>query len=375
MKKIGIDARMYGQVSGGIGRYTAELIRELEEIDHENKYIIFVSKEADKYYDSKKANFRKVIAPFHWYGKAEQIKYPALINKFKLDLMHFPHFNVPYFYRGKYVVTIHDLILLKYPSTRATTLGPLKFKMKYIFFKVNTAHALRNAEKIIAVSENTKKDIVENFSVESNKIVVTYEAATKMQVNGQAVDDNLLENKYNINKPFLLYVGNAYPHKNLEGLILAFNEVKKERDLQLVLAGRKNYFYERLEKETREKGLDENIIFFGLATEAQLDLLYRKAGLYVFPSFYEGFGLPPLEAMQYGLAVVSSNKSCMPEILGDAALYFDPSNIDEMVKTINKAMTGKKTREELVQKGFERVGQFSWRKMAEETLGVYGLAT
>jgi glycosyltransferase involved in cell wall biosynthesis len=362
---------MYGLVSGGIGRYTAELIRGLENLDQQNQYIIFVGKEADQLYQPGAKNFQKVLAPFPWYGLAEQKMYPGLIKKFAPDLMHFPHFNGPYFYRGPYVMTVHDLILLKYPSTRATTLGPLKFRLKYLGFKFNTTHALKKAQKIIAVSENTKKDIIKYFKVKLEKIVVTYEAATKLPAQDGVVDDRILKNKYNITKDFLLYVGNAYPHKNLEGLILAFNQLKKECDRQLVLVGRKNYFYERLEQETRAKSLDKDVIFFGLADDTVLNLLYQKASLYVFPSFYEGFGLPPLEAMQYGLPVVSSNTSCLPEILGEAVLYFNPHNIDEMAAVIKKALLDQELRQKLVQQGYERIKQFSWQKMARETLAIY----
>lgn len=363
---------MYGRlVSGGIGQYTAMLISELEKLDHENQYFIFVSNESKNHYTPKAKNFKKILAPFHWYGRAEQINFPRFLNKYDLDLMHFPNFNVPYLYRGKFIVTIHDLIPFKPGYRKSTTLGPVKYRTKKMFLKINTTSLLKRAQKIITVSQNSKNDIVDIFGVKPEKVVVTYEAPYVIS-GSRAVDDKKIKNKYNIGNKFLLYVGNALEHKNLRCLILAFQELyKNHNDLQLVLVGKKNFFYEKLEKKMEHRGLNKGVVYYGLADEEELAWLYQNAKLYVFPSLYEGFGLPPLEAMQQGLPVASSNKSCMPEILGEAASYFDPTNIDEMVKIIEKGLRGGKSREDLINKGYKKVKEYSWPRMARETLDIY----
>jgi len=167
-------------------------------------------------------------------------------------------------------------------------------------------------------------------------------------------------------KPYLLYVGNAYPHKNLENLILAFRKIKQDNfDLQLVLVGGDDYFYKKLKKNNND------VIFTGFIKDEDLNVLYNNAALYVFPSLYEGFGLPPLEAMKRGVPVASSNATCLPEVLGDAAIYFNPLDVDDMAEKIKKALLDEGLRKNLIQKGFEQIKKYSWQKMARETLEVY----
>jgi glycosyltransferase involved in cell wall biosynthesis len=175
-------------------------------------------------------------------------------------------------------------------------------------------------------------------------------------------------------KPYLLYIGNAYPHKNLERLIFAFKKLVKDGlDYQLVLVGGNDYFYEKLKLEIRNLELEikDRIIFAGFVPDNDLDILYRNAGLYAFPSLYEGFGLPPLEAMARGVPVVSSNATCLPEILGDAALYFNPLDIDDIAKKIKKALKDENLRKNLIEKGLEQIKCYSWEKMVRKTLNLY----
>ena len=179
-------------------------------------------------------------------------------------------------------------------------------------------------------------------------------------------------------KPYLLYVGNAYPHKNLERLILAFKKLVDDGlDYQLVLVGGEDYFYRKLKLkiENWKLKIKDGIIFAGFMSDDDLDALYRNASLYVFPSLYEGFGLPPLEAMARGVPVVSSNATCLPEILGDAAFYFNPLDIDDMARVIKETLSSDRARKALIQKGFEQIKKYSWRKMAEETLKLYSKCT
>jgi len=179
-------------------------------------------------------------------------------------------------------------------------------------------------------------------------------------------------------KPYLLYVGNAYPHKNLERLILAFKKLIKEGlDYQLVLVGGEDYFYKKLKKhlnhfnQAERSTINQKIIFPGFVSDKELGELYKSASLYIFPSLSEGFGLPPLEAMARGVPVVSSNATCLPEILGDAVIYFDPLDINDMAKQIKKALLGENLRKKLIKKGLEQIKKYSWKKMARETLAFY----
>lgn len=186
--------------------------------------------------------------------------------------------------------------------------------------------------------------------------------------------------KYKINKPYLLYVGNAYPHKNLGRLIETFKILINtyEKDLQLVLVGEEDYFYQRLKKEISSilysiKEFDR-IIFTGFVPEEELLTFYQNAAVYIFPSLCEGFGLPPLEAMAHGVPVVCSKSTCLPEILGEAVVYFDATNPQNMAKKINSVLSDESLRQKLIAAGYEQIKKYSWRKMAEETLKIYKTA-
>ncbi|MCD6149700.1 glycosyltransferase family 4 protein [bacterium] len=368
--RIGIDARFYGTAGKGLGRYTQKLIENLERIDGRNQYFVFLKKENFGEYQPKNKNFQKVLADYRWYTFSEQINMPRILNKYNLDLVHFPHFNVPLLYRGKLVITIHDLILIHFPTVRGTTLNPFFYWIKFLAYKIVIWSAIKKAKKIITVSEFTKDDILKNYKVPENKIKVTYEACDNFRETPVGNDEEILRRR-GIMKPYLLYVGNAYPHKNLERLILAFKEVNKiKKDLKLVLAGKEDYFYHRLKKMTEKRNI-KNVIFAGFVSDRDLSLVYRQASLYVFPSLYEGFGLPPLEAMAEGTPVISSDHQCMREVLGNSAYYFDARKPDEIAEAIIKVLDDEKLREKLTARGYEQIKKYSWEKMAGETLDVY----
>ena len=372
--RIGIDARFCGPIGKGLGRYTQKLITHLEKIDQRNQYVVFLRQDNWEVYQPAKENFQKALADFQWYSWQEQIGMPKVLKKYDLDLVHFPHFNVPLFYRGKFVTTIHDLILIKFPTKRATTLGPLLYKIKYLGYKKVIGHAVKKSQSVITVSQYTKKQLADFFKIAVDKIHVTYEASSGVESGQLTMPEKDFLQDYGISKPFLLYVGNAYPHKNLEGLLKAFRKFSREDGQhQLVLVGKNDYFYNRLKEEADKLGLIKNkkVIFFGFASEKQLADLYRLAQAYIFPSFMEGFGLPPLEAMSYGLPVIAANTSCLPEILGQAALYFDPRHTSEMAASIKKILSNSALRDDLREKGYQQVKKYSWEKCAQDTLAVY----
>ncbi|OGI28558.1 MAG: hypothetical protein A2288_03420 [Candidatus Moranbacteria bacterium RIFOXYA12_FULL_44_15] len=369
--RIGIDARFYGPIGKGLGRYTQKLVENLEKIDSVNEYFIFLRKQNFEDYVPKNKNFQKILADYRWYTWQEQIFFPRLLKKYQLDLLHFPHFNVPLFYRGKSVVTIHDLILIHFPTVRNSTLSPFLYKLKFLAYKMVIKSAIRRSNRVIAVSKFTKKDILENYPEAPNeKVVVTYEACEDYCLLSPEKDQEILL-KYGIMKPYILYVGNAYPHKNLERLVLAFKKARgANEDLKLVLVGRMDYFYARL-KDFTEKKKVPGVVFAGYVPDYELDTIFHSSLAYIFPSLYEGFGLPPLEAMAKGTPVFSSDHPCMKEILGDSACYFNAKNTDVIAETINLILRDGKLREKLIEKGYKKIREYSWKKMAEMTLKVY----
>ncbi len=375
--KIGIDARMYGPKQGGLGRYIQQLILHLEKIDADNEYAIFLRQENWDEYQPANPRFKKILADVPWYGWREQILLPRILNKAKIDLMHFPHWNAPLFYRGPFVVTIHDLLLLHYPTREASTLGPVGYFFKNLAYRAVLRRATRHSRHIIAVSEFTKNDIIKTLKIPAEKISVTYPAPTichsRESGNLRSLSPiDILDSRLRGNDKYVLYVGVAYPHKNLKRLIEAWKifQQKHGTNYQLVLVGKKNYFYDKLFNNVTIQQFN-NVVFTGFVPDSDLPALYASASLYVFPSLYEGFGLPPLEAIQYGVPVISSNRTCLPEVLRDAALYFNPENTNEMADAIWRGLNDQALRRDLIERGHNLCSNYSWKTLAEKTLQIY----
>ena len=371
--RIGIDARMLG-TGYGIGRYIEQLIEYLALIDRENEYVLFVKEQGTRNKEQGTKlpeNFREVLADFPWYSWEEHLKLSQIIKQAKVDLMHFPHCNVPLTYNDPFVLTIHDLTMFHYPRPEATTLGPMKFWLKDQAHRLVIRHAVKRAKHIMVMSEWVKRDVHETLGVPQEKMTVTYQAPFTRSAFSVQRSASILE-KYKIQKPFILYVGAAYPHKNLTGLLKAWEIFCKKygNGNQLVLAGKEDYFYKRL-KGSAFTHYPLPIIFTGLVSDEELDCLYQSASLFVFPSLSEGFGLPPLEAMAQGVPVVSSNRTCLPEVLGEAALYFDPENYEQMAEVIYRGLTDEEARFELRQKAPAELKRYSWEKLVRRTIGVY----
>lgn len=365
--KIGIDARMYGPKQGGLGRYIEQLVLHLEKLPTNAEFVIFLRRDNWNEYTPSAPNFRKVLADIPWYGIAEQIFLPVIIKKEKVDLIHFPHWNVPLFYSAPYIVTIHDLLLLHYPTRKASTLGPLAYWFKNRVFRLVLEHAVKKSRHILTVSDFSKKDIIKTLKIPENKITITYPAPLPTATSPLQPTTYKLQ-ALGITKPYVLYVGVAYPHKNLEGLLRAWNIfTKKYGDkYQLVLAGKTNYFYDRLQA-IAYKLQAKNVIFTGFIPDQKLPALYQNASLYVIPSFYEGFALPALEAMSYRIPVVSSHATCLPEILQNAALYFDPSNLEEIADAIYQGLTDNNLRQNLLSAAPATLARYQWKTLAQKT--------
>lgn len=364
--RIGIDARMMGK-GFGIARYVEQLVLHLLSIDTENEYVLFLQNDNWNEIAHNLPGVKKVLDNISWYTLQEQLMYTKIIQKEKVDLMHFPHWNIPYFYHNPYVVTIHDLIMFHYPRAEATTLGPVKFWLKDQAHRMLLRKVTGQAKHILTTSEFTKQDIHETLNVPLKKMTVTYQAPF-MSSQPMEIDRPGILERYKISKPYVLYVGSAYPHKNLERLLEAWKvfEQKYGFDYQLVLAGKESYFYKRLQSI-----ISHSVICTGFVPDEELSFLYKNASLYVFPSLYEGFGLPPLEAMAHGVPVISSNRSCLPEVLQNAALYFDPENITDMAQALDDGLHDEKLRQDLKEKSISVLQKYSWEILATQTLSVY----
>lgn len=368
--RIVIDGRLWSE--SGLGRYIRNLINELQRQDKVNDYFILHLKNDFDKATYRNDNFHKVLADFKWYGIDEQIKLPKLLNSLQPDLVHFPHFNVPIFYKGKFVVTIHDLIHQHFQTRQTTNLNPIIHAVKKIGYKKVFSFAINNSTKIIVPSEFVKNQLEKEWGIEKEKIEVTYEGVDEEMLKIAKLvregDFQKVEERFNFKKPYLFYVGNAQPHKNLKRLLQAFMILKEKfPELSLVLSGPENYFWENIKKESKVK----DVFFTGFVSEKDLAVLYKNAESFIMPSLEEGFGIPVLEAMACGCLVISSNKGSLSEIAGNAALYFDPNDENDIEQKIIKVLDDGKTRKDLIEKGKERYQKFSWQKMVEQTLKLY----
>ncbi len=370
---IGINIRFIQTTISGIGKYVLELVKALAQKDAENKYYLYEYNHTKVIYPVEKENFSYVVPKFSTKVRSmriflEQFLFSWYIKKQELDVFHGPSFMLPVFKpKGtKCIITVHDLTFLRYPES-------FTFETK-IYYKLFFKRSIDNADMIIADSEATKDDLMLYFHVPKNKIKVVYLGVDKAFT--QIVDKSSVEEvqkKYTLPKKFFLFTGLLSPRKNIEGALRAFNSLRADvyKDYHFVIVGGKGWLYESIFRFVQEHNLKERVHFTGYIDAADLPVLYTLAEALVFPSFYEGFGLPILEAMACGCPVITSNVSSMPEVAGDAALLIDPKNTQEIADAMEKMVSGKKLRKQLVEKGYEQAKKFTWEKTAEETLALY----
>ncbi|HRH23142.1 MAG TPA: glycosyltransferase family 1 protein [Candidatus Magasanikbacteria bacterium] len=368
MKKIAIDARMYGK-GFGLARYIESLVHGLQNSESEFSYVLYLKPEEVKNYRDNEGKFEVIEAPFHWYGWEEQTSFLSLLNKGTHDLVHFPHWNVPVGYHRPYVVTIHDLIMFHFPRYEATTRSRPVFLLKDKVHRLVVRHAARRAARVITTSEFTKKDIVETLHIPEEKISVAYQAPYN---NTKSVQDwKFVESKLHIEKPYVLYVGAAYPHKNLERLVDAWRQASEHiPDHELILVGTKNMWYEKIEARIVDRNIP-HVRLLGFVEDNELTELYRHARTVVFPSLYEGFGLPALEAMSMGTPVLASSTGSLPEVLGEAAYYVDPMSTDQIAHGLVDMIQNPDIQTELKIKGREQVQLFSSDVFIKKALSIY----
>lgn len=375
---IGIDARMFGAGQTGIGIYIENLIADFAKSGGEFNFVVFINRGNGALENLKKSasgrNFKIVLTDSHWYSFKEQSVFPFQIMNQKIDLMHFPHFNVPLLYFGKFIVTIHDLTPKFFPGHKAG-----KSVLRRLAFEAVFRNALRRSEKIIAVSNYTKGEILKFYKVPPEKIIVVKEGNPFQNLSERGrpeISEKIRENfkkKYGISKPFIFYTGVWRNHKNLVGLIRAFKILIGERgfDPQLVIGGKEDPHYPEVRQTWEELNLSERIVLPGFISSAELPIFYESAALAVVPSFVEGFGFTGLEAMACGTPVAASAAGSLPEIFGEGAIYFDPKNPADMAAAMARILSDDRLRESLAEKGFEQIKKYDWKKTAEETLRIY----
>lgn len=366
--KIGIDGRFLGPEGTGIGKYIELLLENLEKIDSENQYVIFLRKENINLYYPKSPNFKKVLAPVKWYSVKEQLLLPPIFLKERLDLLHVPHFNIPALYPGKMIVTIHDLIKSEFASLAATTRLPLVYWVKHVGYEAVLRTAVRRAKKIIVPSGFVKEKLIKKLKVKKGKIEVIYEAADPFFLEQAKIpqsEGNIRSTlfRYGIKKPYLLYVGNCYPYKNLENLISALKYL--DPNLRLVVVSLRSVFHERLLNFTKKEGLESRITFTGFVAKEDLVSLYKEAESFVFPSLSEGFGIPGLDAMDSSCPLICSNISTFREVYQDAALYFDHKNPGDIAQKIDKMIKDERLREELIKRGKSKLKNIPGKRLLQ----------
>jgi len=363
---ISIDAsRANRYYKTGTEWYSYHLIQNLKKVDQENHYFLYTDKRLRGDLANLPDNFEEKLLkwPFKYLWTQGRLSLEMKFSKEKPDVLFVPAHTIPIIHPKKTITTIHDLGFERFPYLYSF------WQRKYL--KWSARYALKKATKIITVSNFTKNELIKIYQADPKKIEVVYLGYDKGKYclieDREEVNKRL--KKYNIFRPYLLYVGRLEKKKNVLGLIRAFNLVKN-KDLKLVLVGKFGYGYEEIEEEISKLNLKRRIIQPGWVEEKDIPYLLNGAELFVFPSFYEGFGLPNLEAMACGCPVITSNVASLPEIAGGAALLVNPNNLWEIAQKIERIIGERGVRNELIEKGLERVKNFSWIKCAKETLEV-----
>ncbi|QQS69128.1 glycosyltransferase family 4 protein [Candidatus Saccharibacteria bacterium] len=356
--KIVIDAR---ELRTTTGRYIERLLHYLQEVDTVNTYSVLIKPEDAPGWTPSNSRFTKIVCPHKEFTLAEQVGLLHQIAQLHPDVVHFPMVQQPAFYRGTVVTTMNDLTTTRF---RNPAKNALVFWLKQRVYVWLNKRVAKKSAALISYSEFVRDDVAAFAHVSPNKFTIIPLAADAIRENAEPLA--ALKNKR-----YIMYTGKPMPHKNLGRLIDAFVVLQKTYpELMLVLAGKKDANYARHEERVLREGI-QNVIFTGFVSEGQLRWLYENCAAYVFPSLSEGFGLPGLEAMVHGAPVVSSNATCLPEVYGEAAHYFDPLDTSDMAAKIGEVLYDEALRSNLIKKGREQAATYSWRRTAEQTLEVY----
>jgi len=362
---IGIDGRKLNDF--GIGTYIRHLIQGLTEIDRDNSYVLLLAPQDHLQFPDLPDNFKVVTERARPYGVRELVDLSWRLFRLKLDLYHSTHYVLPWVVPCKAVVTIHDIIHLLYPEFLPNSLA-------YFYAQRMIRRSLQRGDHILADSQNTKADLVEYFEVTGEKIKVVYPGVSE-RFRGEvdaAKEKNVLES-LGIEKPYILFVGNPKPHKNLNGVVKAFARSLAIRDFDanLVCVGDRTGRDFKIRQRAEQLGIADRVHLVGHVSDDELPAIYQGADLFLYPTLYEGFGLPVVEAMASGVAVITSNTSALKEVAEGYADLVNPLDIEEIANAIAHCMGDREHREALRKLGKRRAQDFSWRRTAELTREKY----
>lgn len=375
--RIGIDARFltHPQV-GGFKTYTEHLIAALSQVDADNQYILYVDRSVSQDTFKLPSNFQvKVVSSSRSLVDMpvrEQILLPRLIARDGIEVMHFPCLTASLRCCCPYVVTMHDTIWLSVQFGTVSR-SPKRWAM-WLYNRLVPLWAARRARAIIAVSEATKSDITRCLGVAADKIRVIYEATKPIfGWHKNAAGVMAIRRNYGLSERFILSIGSADPRKNVRGLVLAYSKLSEviRSDYELVIVWTHNLLRKEFDQFVSQLGVLDRVKCLESVSDEELMWLYNAASLFVFPSLYEGFGLPPLEAMACGTPVVAADNSSIPEVVGDAAVLVDGRDSESIARGMAQVLSDDTLRRSLIAKGLERASMFSWEKCARETISVY----
>lgn len=364
---IGIDARLTYYAGGGISQYIRYLIRSLAETDHRNDYTILLSRK------DARSRQRPLVENFHtrslWtpsHHKWERWTLSAELVRHQLDVVHSPDFIPPAFGARCRIITVHDLNFLYYPEF----LTPESHR----YYSGQIEWAVKEANHISADSEHTRRDLIDKLSVEPEKITTVHLAANPMYEGGLSEQSMVRTlRKYKLSAGFILFVGTLSPRKNIPTLITVYEQlvVKAGMNPQLVIVGGKGWLYDDIFAAISNSSKASDIIHFNHVSDTELAHFYSAAGALVLPSYYEGFGLPPLEAMHCGCPVIVSSRSSLPEVVGSAGIKLDPDDVEGWVEALTSVLDDSQLRERMIVAGHDQARRFSWGRTATETMELY----
>jgi glycosyltransferase involved in cell wall biosynthesis len=363
--RIGIDARKLHDF--GIGTYIRNLLRQLARLDRDTEFVLICRAEDRESLTLLGENFRAIAESASNYSVSEQVRVPLALMREGVSLFHAPHYVLPLLVRCRSVVTIHDCIHLMFPQY-------LPNRAALAYARASIGIAAQRATRVMTVSESSKRDILRFVDTAPDKIDVIYNAYDeRFAIEPREEDVVRVRERFQLHDEFVLYAGNVKPHKNLERLIQAFHLVRRRGldHLKLIVIGDEVSKYAALRRAVHRYQLHQYVRFLGYLPEETLAVMYRLAGVFVFPSLYEGFGLPPLEAMASGTPVVTSNVSSLPEVAGDAALLVDPYDPGAIADGIYMVLTDETTRRDLRRRGLERARLFSWETSVRRIRNIY----
>lgn len=378
---IGVDIRTLMDARySGVSEYTLNLIKGILKLDTANEYRLFYNCFGScpglpqfNFENAKpvKYNYPNKILNYLFF---KFFNLPKIDRELQTDVFFMPHINfIGLSSAGKSLITVHDLSFLKYPEF-------FSWRKNFWHQMINVKKLIKRFDLVVAVSENTKRDIVELCGIAESKIRVIYPGLGAEFINIKITGDKLadIKIKYNLPDKYILYLGTIEPRKNVDGIIRAYNQLRiicagrrnELRNYKLIIAGAKGWKSKKIYQEWGRSEFKDDIKFLGYVDSMDKVHLYNLASVFVYPSFYEGFGFPPLEAMASSAPVITGNVSSLPEVVGEAAVLVDPYNINEIALAMETVLSDENLRNKLVKRGLEKAAQFSWRKTAEEYLNI-----